>query len=59
VDEDIIRIKGYVNGTEGTLYFNYVLNEYHVFYGEKREDTLVSVIGTVINRDKMKEVFHG
>ena len=59
VDEDIIRIKGYVNGAEGTLYFNYVLNEYHVFYGEKREDTLVSVIGTAINREKMKEVFHG
>ena len=59
IDEDIIRIKGYVNGTEGTLYFNYVLNEYHVFYGEKREDTLVSVIGTVIDREKMKEIFHG
>ena len=59
VDEDIIRIKGYVNGAEGTLYFNYVLNEYHVFYGEKREDTLVSVIGTTIDREKMKEVFHG
>lgn len=58
IDPDIIRIKGYVIGTEGTLYFNYVLNEYHVYYGEKRDDTLVSVIGTVIDEDKMKEIFH-
>ena len=59
VDEDIIRIKGYVNGEEGTLYFNYVLNEYNVFYGDKREESLVSVIGTAVDREKMKEVFHG
>ena len=59
MEPDIIRVKGYVNGKEGTLYFNYVLNEYHVYYGPKREDTLVSVIGTVINEDRMNEVFHG
>ncbi|MBR0474236.1 MAG: GTP-binding protein, partial [Erysipelotrichaceae bacterium] len=59
VDGDIIRIKGYVNGEKGTLYFNYVLNEYHIYYGEKKEDTLVSVIGTAIDEEKMTEVFHG
>ena len=59
VDEDIIRIKGYVNSNEGTLYLNYVLNEYHIYLGEKREDSLVSVIGTKIDRNKYKEVFHG
>ena len=59
IDEDIIRIKGYVQGEKGTLYFNYVLNEYHVFYGSSRDEALVSVIGTVINRDKLKEAFHG
>ena len=59
MEPDIIRIKGYVNGEEGTLYFNYVLNEYHVYYGPKREDTLVSVIGTVIDEARMNEVFHG
>ena len=59
MEPDIIRIKGYVNGEEGTLYFNYVLNEYHVYYGPKREDTLVSVIGTVIDEARMDEVFHG
>lgn len=58
IPEDIIRIKGYVNGKEGTLYFNYVLNESHVYYGDKRDDTLVVVIGTEINEDKMKELFH-
>lgn len=59
VDEDIIRIKGYVNSKDGTLYLNYVLNEYHIYLGEKREDTLVSIIGTKIDRAKYTEVFHG
>ena len=59
VDEDIIRIKGYVNSNEGTLYLNYVLNEYHIYLGEKREDSLISIIGTKIDRNKYKEVFHG
>lgn len=59
VDEDIIRIKGYVNSNEGTLYLNYVLNEYHIYLGEKREDSLVSIIGTKIDRNKYKEVLHG
>ena len=59
VDEDIIRIKGYVNSNDGTLYLNYVLNEYHIYLGEKREDSLVSIIGTKIDRNKYKEVFHG
>lgn len=58
IDPDIIRIKGYVHGEKGTLYFNYVLNEYHIYYGEDREDALVSVIGTEIDEEKMKEVFH-
>ncbi len=59
VDEDIIRIKGYVNSKEGTLYLNYVLNEYHIYLGEKRDNTLVSIIGTSIDKKKYKEVFHG
>ena len=59
VDEDIIRIKGYVNSNEGTLYLNYVLNEYHIYLGEKRDESLVSIIGTKIDRNKYKEVFHG
>ena len=56
--DDIIRAKGYVIGEEGTLYFNYVLNEHHVFYGEKREGSLVSLIGTELNHDELKEAFH-
>ena len=59
MEPDIIRVKGYVNGENGTLYFNYVLNEYHIFKGEDRKDTLVSVIGTEINSERLNEVFHG
>ncbi|MBQ3375590.1 MAG: GTP-binding protein, partial [Erysipelotrichaceae bacterium] len=59
MEEDIIRVKGYVNGEKGTLYFNYVLNEYNIYYYDTREDTLVSIIGTAINEERMKEVFHG
>ena len=58
VEDDIIRIKGYVKSKEGTLYINYVLNEYNIYLGENRDDTLISIIGTSINRDKYKEVFH-
>ena len=59
IDEDIIRVKGYVNSDEGTLYFNYVLNEFNIFVGSKKQESLVSIIGTNINKDKFKEVFHG
>lgn len=58
MDEDIIRVKGYVFGEEGTLYFNYVLNEYNVYYGEKRDNSLVVIIGTVLHEHELKEVFH-
>lgn len=58
IPEDIIRIKGYVNGKEGTLYFNYVLNESNVYYGDKRDDSLVVFIGTEIDGKAMKELFH-
>ena len=59
VDEDIIRIKGYVNSKEGTLYLNYILNEYHIYLGEKRDDALVSIIGTAIDKNKYRELFRG
>ena len=56
--ENIIRAKGYVNGEKGTLYFNYVLNEYNVYYGETRDDTLVVIIGTDIDKKGLREIFH-
>ena len=59
VSEDIIRIKGYVNTKEGTLYFNYVLNEYHTYIGEERSESLISIIGTELNEDSLREKFHG
>lgn len=58
IPEDIIRIKGYVLGNGETLYFNYVLNEYNVFTGPEKDHSLVSVIGTVIDHDLFKELFH-
>ena len=59
VPEDIIRIKGYVLGENETLYFNYVLNEYHVFVGDNRKEALVSIIGTSIDEQYFKERFNG
>ncbi len=58
IPEDIIRIKGYVNGADETYYFNYVLNEYHIISGERRDESLVSVIGTAIDPDYFRELFH-
>lgn len=58
IPEDIIRIKGYVQSEEGTMYFNYVLNEYNIFLGSKREGSLVSIIGTSIDEDRFRELFH-
>jgi len=59
IDEDIIRVKGWVNTKDGTLYLNYVLNEYNVFYGEHKDSSLISIIGTVLDEKKLTEVFHG
>ena len=56
--ENIIRAKGYVNGEKGTLYFNYVLNEYNVYYGDTREDTLIVIIGTDIDKKGLRETFY-
>ena len=58
IPEDIIRIKGYVKGEDGTLYFNYVLNEYHIFEGTNRQDSLVSIIGTAIDEPYFKGLFN-
>ena len=58
IPEDIIRVKGYVHGDNETLYFNYVLNEYNVYFGEARDEALVSVIGTEIDEHYFEELFH-
>ena len=58
IPEDIIRIKGYVKGENTTLYFNYVLNEFHIFEGSIRENALVSIIGTEIDSEFFKELFN-
>ena len=58
VPEDIIRVKGYVLGENNTLYFNYVLNEYNIFAGSDKDEALVSVIGTEIDKELFRELFH-
>ena len=59
IPEDIIRIKGYVKGEgDTTLYFNYVLNEYHIFEGPYKPEALVSIIGTAINKEAFQEFFN-
>lgn len=46
MDENIIRVKGYVQSADETLYFNYILNEYKIFAGEMKEGNVISFIGT-------------
>ena len=57
VDPNIIRIKGYVNSSNGSLFFNYVLNEFNIFEKEKMDNSLVCIIGTDIDKDKYKNAF--
>ena len=59
IPEDIIRVKGYVLSENETLYFNYVLNEFDIFKGANKSESLVSIIGTNIDKNFFKEVFHG
>lgn len=58
IPEDIIRVKGYVLGKNNTLYFNYVLNEFNIFEGEDRGESLVSIIGTEIDESYFKGLFN-
>ena len=58
IPEDIIRIKGYVFGDNTMWYFNYVLNEYSVFEGSVRDNSLVSIIGTEIDNKYFEELFN-
>jgi len=57
MDESVIRCKGYVQSAEGTYYINYILDEANIFLGEKRENSLLILIGTELDEDKWVEVF--
>lgn len=59
IDQDIIRIKGYVNSEKGSYFFNYVLNEFSIYEKERKEPSIVCIIGTDINVEKYKDLFHG
>ena len=56
-DEDVIRVKGYALGENETWYFNYVLNEYHIFAGKKRDSNLIVIIGSHLDHSKLEELF--
>ena len=59
IDSDIIRVKGYVNSSNGSYFFNYVLNEFSIIEKDRVEPSIVCIIGTNINKDKYKDLFHG
>ena len=59
IDADIIRVKGYVNSEKGSYFFNYVLNEFSIIEKERKEPSIVCIIGTIINKEKFKDLFHG
>jgi len=58
IPEDIIRVKGYVKSEGGMLYFNYILNEYNIFFKEDNREPLVSIIATTIDEEYFKELFN-
>ena len=59
IDTNIIRVKGYVNSENGSYFFNYVLNEYSINEKERKEPSVICIIGTDIDIDKYKDLFHG
>lgn len=58
IPEEIIRVKGYVRGFDGSIYLNYVLNEAHIFEGENKDESLVCIIGTSIDEEYFKGLFN-
>lgn len=57
VDESVLRIKGYVKGDNTMWYFNYILNEFHVFEGPVKQEALVVVIGSELDKTMIEERF--
>lgn len=58
LDEDIIRVKGYVLSHDNkTLYFNYILNEYHLFAGPQKDEGLIVIIGSHLDHAKLEALF--
>lgn len=58
VDEDVLRIKGYVKGENTMWYFNYILKEYHIFEGPIHDEALIVVIGSHLDKQRYKELFN-
>lgn len=56
---DILRAKGYVDGEEGWIYFDYVPGEPDLRAGEPSVTGRLCVIGCRLAEDKLKALFLG
>lgn len=56
---DILRAKGYVDGEEGWIYFDYVPGEPDLRAGEPSVTGRLCVIGCHLAEDKLKALFLG
>ena len=57
LDETILRAKGMVKSDEGWLFFDYVPNEIDIRPGEVQTIGKIVVIGSVVDEEKIKEIF--
>lgn len=58
LDETILRAKGMVKSENGWLFFDYVPNEIDIRQGEVQPIGKIVVIGSKVNEEKIKEIFH-
>jgi hypothetical protein len=54
---DILRAKGYVNGKDGWVYFDYVPGQSDVRFGAPNVTGRICVIGANVNESALEEVF--
>ena len=57
LDETVLRAKGMVKSDEGWLFFDYVPNEIDIRPGEVQTIGKIVVIGSVVDEEKIKEIF--
>ena len=55
---DILRAKGYVDGEDGWIYFDYVPGERSIRRGGAAVTGRVCVIGAQLDTEGLKELFH-
>ena len=57
LDDNILRAKGVVNGEDGWLFFDYVSHDIDIREGKPNYTGLISVIGSHVDENKIKELF--